>query len=184
MPSPQPSLARAFSLPLSGPAYAAIWVLGSLAFLAASVWVKTSWFLPSTLQGDWLTIGQKVRYLGFVIGTIVRSDVTAAAFTLVTGILFGAALALYVFVVRRQRTVRVGAAYPVGGFFSALLGFGCSACGTLLLSFLGLGAAVTLLPLRGLEFTFLAMLLLAASIVRSARAIVVSGCAMHQIPAR
>lgn len=184
MPSLTSLLGRALSTLLSRPAYAVIWALGSLVFLAASVWIKTSWFLPSTLQGDWLTLGQKVRYLGFVIGTIVRSDVTAAAFTLVTGLLFGAALALYIFVIRRQRAVRVGAVYPVGGFVSALLGFGCAACGTLLLSFLGLGAAVTLLPLRELEFTFLAMLLLAASIVRSARAIVVSGCSLHQIPAR
>lgn len=165
---------------MSRPAYVAVWVLGSLAFLSLNFLTKTSWFLFSTLRGDWLTVSEKIRYVGNVIGLVIRSDVKAAALTLVTGVLFGAALSLYIFVVRRQRLGRAGTAYPVGGFLSAVLGFGCAACGTLFLSFLGLGAAVTLLPLRGLEFTLLAILLLTVSILRTNRALGTPSCPIHR----
>lgn len=176
------SLRPSFSVLAARPAYLAIWALGSLVFLISNFWVKTGWFLSSTLRDDWLTTGQKVRYVENLIGITVRDDATTTILTLTMGILFGAALSSYIFVIRRQWAGKGAAAYSMGGFLSALLGFGCASCGTLILSLLGLGVAVSTLPLRGLEFTLLAVLLLTISILRTSRAIGASSCPNHRLP--
>lgn len=90
--------------------------------------------------------------------------------------LFGLNAALIVQYMRRQvRLNRVAGASAVG-VLVGLLGVGCASCGSVFLtSLLGVGAtvgALSWLPLRGQEFTWLGILIVTASIFSIAKKII------------
>jgi hypothetical protein len=71
-------------------------------------------------------------------------------------------------VVLRTRTTKVfiGRAniFGVFGIFGGAFGAACSACNTALIGFLGISGGLAVFPLRGLEFSLLALILLAFSL--------------------
>jgi hypothetical protein len=91
----------------------------------------------------------------------------AASYTVLISILFGLNVVLLIHLVHSRRVGTAGknAVVSMGGLVSGILGVGCAACGTFILSaVLGLvGAAglLTLLPLGGEEFGIVGVLLLA-----------------------
>lgn len=95
---------------------------------------------------------------------------------LLLALLFGLNAALIAQYMRRQVRLNRAAGASAVGVLVGLLGVGCAACGSVLLSsLLGLGAAIAAigwLPLHGLEFTWLGIVLILGSIFSVSKKIV------------
>lgn len=95
---------------------------------------------------------------------------------LVLALLFGLNAALIAQYMRRQVRLNKAAGASALGVLVGLLGVGCAACGSVLLSsLLGLGVtvgALRWLPMHGLEFTWLGILFIIGSMFSIARKIV------------
>lgn len=77
--------------------------------------------------------------------------------------LFGLNVALVFHYMRDQVRINHAAGASVAGILIGLLGVGCAACGSVLLtSLLGLGA-LAVLPFRGQEFAWLGLIIMAAA---------------------
>lgn len=95
---------------------------------------------------------------------------------LLMALLFGLNAALISHYMRRQVRLNRAAGVSAIGVAVGLLGVGCAACGSVLLSsLLGFGAtvgAIGWLPMHGLEFTWLGILIVLGSMFSIARKIV------------
>jgi len=101
--------------------------------------------------------------------------IIGTAFTLTEGVvlfavavLFGVNLSMLTYQLRENRvSVREGSG-SVAGMVLGVLGAGCAACGTAVvagvLSLVGAAGITTLLPLEGMEFSLLALVLLILSV--------------------
>jgi hypothetical protein len=85
------------------------------------------------------------------------------------------AMIIYFFKRKRIGLPKGTAAASASGVASGVVGIGCAACGTFilstLLSFIGASGAIALLPLKGEEFGLLSVILLAISVFLIARKI-------------
>lgn len=97
----------------------------------------------------------------------------SASYTIAIAIFFGINLAMIVYYIQRRKEVlqQSGLAASFGGVASGMLGIGCAACGSFILSALGAAGAVALLPLKGVEFGILSVGLLGISIFSISRKI-------------
>lgn len=102
-------------------------------------------------------------------GRIISNfTVVAAIYTSLIAFLFGLQITLLVYYVVRARRASRGvgsaSAVSVGGVVSGVLGIGCAACGTFVLTsvlaLVGAGGLVAWLPFSGQEFGFLGVGLL------------------------
>ncbi|MEK6904129.1 MAG: hypothetical protein AABW87_00895 [Nanoarchaeota archaeon] len=66
------------------------------------------------------------------------------------------------------------------GVFGGALSSGCSACSATLISLLGVSGGLAVFPLKGLELTFLAIILLSISLYTSSRSIVSKTCGVKK----
>jgi hypothetical protein len=113
-----------------------------------------------------------------LLGSISTNfTVLSAIYTVAVSILLGMNVAMTVFFLQR-RIVSIqqrGLAAGVLGIISGMLGVGCAACGsyilTILLAWFGAGALIKVLPLSGGEFGILAVALLVVSLAMTARQI-------------
>jgi len=85
----------------------------------------------------------------------------------VVAILFGINISLLTFYIRKRQVASKNKKVhltSLGGFASAVLGIGCAACGSIVLSALlstfGAGTLIVMLPLHGLEFGLVGIILL------------------------
>lgn len=154
--------------------------------IATAVFVLTTWLPNLGLLWQVMTSGAAsfadrvtlVAGLTASIGT--NFTLFSATITVVVAILFGvnAAMITYHLRARRRLTRQLrgsATAASFGGLASGIFGVGCAACGTFVLSpaltFLGLGSMVTMLPFGGEEFSALGVVMLAASLILTARRI-------------
>lgn len=107
-------------------------------------------------------------FLSFSIRT--NFPILAATSVILTAVLFGLNVALFAFYVRTRKGEGSNAIHlsaGIGGLISGVLGLGCAACGSVLLfpilSLVGAGGLVALLPLQGEELSFLGVALLVVS---------------------
>jgi len=94
--------------------------------------------------------------------------VSSIVITVSLSILLAIDISLFIFYFKRQLAVRAEAGVGIFGLLIGFLGIGCSVCGPIILSsFLGLTTATVLigfLPLGGLEFGIIGIILLLLSI--------------------
>jgi len=147
-------------------------VAATVAFLIFSlaIWLRNLPFLKEVIVSPAFTIPDKmllfVRFLGGIATNVAPFSATLI---IIMSALFGMNISLmvYYFVKRRDipKKESVGAA---GAFASGLLGVGCASCGSFLLGSIlasfGASGLITVLPLRGEEFSILAIVLLGLSI--------------------
>jgi hypothetical protein len=103
----------------------------------------------------------------------------SAAVLLGTVLLFGMQIALLTYFIRRsvrgQRKLSALHGFGVSGLIASTLGIGCAACGSLMLTSLiataGGAVLVTALPLHGLEFGIVGLMLLGYATILLARKI-------------
>lgn len=112
-------------------------------------------------------ITMKVNLILSLLGGISTNFSTLSAIsTTLIAILVGINGAMGVYLVRKRRGTigRKGAAAGIGGITSGVLGVGCAACGSFLLSTvlasIGMAGAIALLPLKGGEFGVMSVILL------------------------
>ncbi len=118
-------------------------------------------------------LGEKVFFLLSLYNTLFSSNTPLSGFILVaTAVLFGVNVGLLVYYIRRRQeklseNKKVHLA-SIGGTISAVLGMGCAACGSVVLTavsgLLGASGLILLLPFHGAEFGVLGIVLLLVSI--------------------
>ncbi len=167
--------------------YLAIALAGGLAAFTFAVWLPNFSLIANTLGNSSVPLAIKAQLLRGLFESITTNFSVFAAFsTILIAILFGANLAVIVYLVKRSGALGRGEmATGAGGLMSGIFGVGCAACGsfvaTSILSLVGAGGAIALLPFKGGEFSLLSIILLASSIYFVARRIAASPVCLPQI---
>jgi len=156
---------------------------GVIAFVlgASVIWAIASWLRNFSLLGliftnpSW-TLGERVAFffLGWATPFLNTSTLTFV-FLMASTMLAGVQTAFVFAIVSDKARAAKAAGKGVIGSFLALLGVGCSACGSIILTtILGAGATTGLLaflPLGGSEFAILGALILLMLVLYTARQI-------------
>lgn len=145
-----------------------ILVFASL-MLVITIVLMNYFLLKFTLFSDLFSLKEKIRIIVATFGSFrTNLSVVDQAITLITSLLAGVNIALLVDLLRRRASVQKIAGVNILGIVGSLLGTGCASCGSVILvSLLGLTAAsgfLALLPLGGLEFGIISILLLLFSL--------------------
>ncbi len=156
------------------PLYWFITLSVALLYLLVAIWIPQWSLIHYTFTSPYFSVAQKIHIYRESLGWFFSGNTTISQLlTLCTALLVGvntALLAYYVSLrIRFQRVHGVG----VFALIFGVLGVGCGACGSVILSSIfGLTVATGItgvLPLKGLEFSLLSIVILLGSIVYLAR---------------
>jgi len=138
----------------------------TLLTFAFAVWLPNIRLLLSLVTDPTVPISVKVSFPIRLFESIATNFTTlSASYTIIIALLTGINVALFVYYVKRQRRLaQEGLMVGSVGIVSGVLGMGCAACGSLILTSLlgtagGIGV-IAFLPLRGGEFGILGVALL------------------------
>lgn len=142
--------------------------------VSASLLLSSFSLMTQILSTSALSWSDKLVFIGSLYGTLFSSNtVFSGIILIITSLLFGVNIGLLVYYIRRRQE---GASKSkkvhlvgIGGMISAVLGIGCAACGSVILTTLfgvfGAGSMVLFLPFDGAEFGVLGIILLLISIL-------------------
>ena len=160
------------------PAYAFLAVIASVTVFAFSVWLPNISLLVEVMGHAGISVSEKAALSISLLGAIgTNFSLLSAAYTIAIAILFGMNIATGLYLVRnRIAQAKRGAITPgVIGLISGVLGVGCAACGSVLissaLSLVGAAWILSYLPLAGGEFGILGVILLSVSLFAMAKKI-------------
>jgi hypothetical protein len=158
-------------------AYAAIAGLSALAIALFALWLPSFRLLVFVSGSDALRFGDKLNAAFALLGTSLRSLPShELGLIFATAVLFGLNVAFAAFYVRRTVAYERAIGASAAGLLLSIVGIGCAACGSVLLSaILGTAASIGLLgvlPLRGSEFAILGILILVAAVLNISKKIV------------
>jgi hypothetical protein len=146
--------------------------VGFLTFSGA-VLLPNSVLIAQTVGAQGVTFTEKLSLIFSLYGSIATNFTPfSAVYTIVLSVLFGMNAALFLYYIRRAQigtntSTKKMTSIGLAGFASGILGIGCAACGsvilTALLASLGAAGALVYFPLHGAEFALLSILLLLAS---------------------
>lgn len=157
--------------------YLAIAIIGGFAIFTFAVWLPNFSLIVNTLGNSGVPLGIKAQLLaGLFEGITTNFNAFGAVSLILISVLFGINLAMAIYLVKKNGAPgRSAMAAGAGGMVSGIFGVGCAACGSFLatsiLSLFGAAGAISLLPLKGAEFSVASILLLCASIYFAARKI-------------
>lgn len=149
------------------PRYGLVLLGVSFAAFTIAVWWQSFDLIVAVAQNA--SLGETLRFLVSQYGRIASNfTLVSATYTSLIALLFGVQSMLLVYYIARARRASgaVGGASvaSIGGVISGVLGIGCAACGTFVLTsvlaLVGAGGLVALLPFSGQEFGFLGVGLL------------------------
>jgi hypothetical protein len=162
-------VARTVRLVNSSPAYAALSAVAG--FVGLNLFVVSQnldLFTSVVVSGD-LPLGARAAVLVGLypfVGTAFTA--TEGVLLVAVAALFGVNLSMLTYQLRENRVRLREGSGSVAGMALGVLGAGCAACGTAVLagvlSIFGAAGALTVLPFDGLEFSFVALVLLVLSI--------------------
>lgn len=137
------------------------------------VWLPNLGLIARVVTSD-MSAGEKAVFLWGSAGAISTTFTTLGAWlTGSVALLFGLNVAVTIHYLRQRAIEARAGGAALGGVVVALIGAGCSSCGAIVLStIVGAGAAGSFvggLPLRGDEFGIVSVLILAATLVLTAR---------------
>lgn len=154
---------------LQKPSYAGLALLTAVVFacIALVIPLRSIFSLAFTFPVD--SWGERITLLlGSVQAIPLNTTGEGITFILIISILTGINIALLTYFFRTRSQASGGSALGFAGMLSGILGIGCASCGSVLLSsVIGLSASwavIGFLPLRGAEFSLLAIALLVYSI--------------------
>ncbi len=160
------------------PLYVLIAVTTSVVMFVFATWLPNIRLITSIVGSSDASLSQKIEIPISLLGSITTNfTVLSASYTVAIAILFGISLAMVVYVMKRKlsETKQSGMVTGFVGMASGVLGMGCAACGSLLLTsglaFVGASGLLALLPLGGSEFGILGVILLSFSIYFTAKQI-------------
>lgn len=146
------------------PYYALLFVLIAFTSFTFIVWLPNLTLIEQVVLSLQIPLLQKLTLLLSLYSAITTNfNALSLTFAIVLAILFGLNISLFVYYLRRVQSLGTSRFHfhlsSVGGFVSGLLGIGCAACGSIVLTaFLtsvGAGGLLLLLPLHGSEFGIL-----------------------------
>ena len=160
------------------PAYTLTALTVSIAVFAFATWLPNFRLLGSVLGSSDVSLRDKLELPLNLIGSIATNfTLLSATYTIAIAILFGINVAMLVFFLRRRIDDAKQAGFGTGflGITSGVLGMGCAACGSFLLtsvlSLFGVSGVLAYLPLAGGEFGILGVILLAVSLYMTVKKI-------------
>src|SRR3990167_10157871 len=160
------------------PTYILLALITSSAVFVFAVWLPNIPLIVKVMGHPGISLTQKLDLPISLLGSIVTNfTLLSASYTIAIAILFGINLAIVTYFLRRRivEVKRDGVVTGFLGLVSGVIGMGCAACGSLLLtsilSFLGATWILSFLPLAGGEFGILGVILLSVSIYLIAKKI-------------
>lgn len=152
--------------------------LVSVLVFVFAVWLPNIRLIANIVISPDVSLSNKIEIPFSLLGSITTNfTILSASYTIAIAILFGVYISMIVyFLKRRIKDVRQsGIATGFLGIISGIIGVGCAACGSFLLtsilSVVGAGSLLVLLPLHGSEFGILGILLLVFAVYRTAKQI-------------
>lgn len=152
-------------------------VVSALVFVLA-VWLPNIRLVAGIVISPDVPFVSKVQLPLSLLGSIgTNFTLLSATYTIVIALLFGMYIAMITYFLKR-RIKEVGQGGVATGFLgitSGVLGVGCAACGSFLLtslSFVGASGVLTFLPLGGSEFGIIGAVLLAVAVYMTAKKII------------
>ena len=160
---------QSFKRVFKKPGYVILSVLVSGLILLISIWLSNSALLSYIFSSELFSWGAKLKILWTSLGTLNTNFNTANRILIIgLALLGGINVALLVFYIKNRAKVLKTAGMSGLGLGVGLLGIGCGACGSVILSSIfGLTIAVGFiggLPLKGLEFGLVGIILILISI--------------------
>lgn len=159
------------------PRFTLLAVVVTVVVFLFAVWLPNLGLIKSVMFNSSVPTESKINLPIQLIGSITTNfTVLSALYTIMIAILFGIYIAMLTyFLKRRIKEVRQeGVVTGFLGIMSGVLGIGCAACGSFLLTSLTLAGASGVLaffPLGGSEFGILGVILLSVSIYLAAKQI-------------
>jgi len=160
------------------PLYALLALITSTVVFALAVWFPNISLIVEIMGHPGISLLQKFDLPISLLGSIATNfTLLSASYTIAIALLFGVNLAMTIYFLRRKvsEVRQSGVATGFIGLASGVLGMGCAACGSLLLtsglSLIGASSVLAFLPLAGGEFGILGVILLLVSIYLIARQI-------------
>lgn len=154
---------------LTKPGYFILSFCFALLFLLIVILTSNLSLIYGVVSGTALTIGQKMVYVASLLTTFKTHYSTSwQILIIVTALLFGINLSLLIYFLKQRSKIYKSAGLSLFGMMSALVGTGCAACGSVILtSVIGFSATLAffaVLPLKGLEFGLISLILIILSI--------------------
>ncbi len=153
------------------PTYALLALTTSVVVFVFATWLPNIRLITSVLGSSDASFSQKIGIPISLLGSITTNFTTlSASYTIAIAILFGVFLALVVYLMKRKisEVLQTGTVTGFAGIAGGVLGIGCAACGSLLLTsgltLIGASSILAFLPLAGGEFGILGVILLSVSI--------------------
>jgi len=164
------SLHQVFTKPL----FLIVGLLVTLLLLLITIWLSIQDLIIWVIASDYLSLTDKFKILTASIGTF-RTNFTLLSqiLSIIISLLAGVNVSLLIYYLRRRVRLQRESGVSIGGVVLGMLGVGCSACGSIVLSsLLGLATAtvfLSFLPLKGTEFALFSIGLLLWSIYYTAK---------------
>ncbi|MBI4114394.1 MAG: hypothetical protein HY445_00960 [Candidatus Niyogibacteria bacterium] len=160
------------------PFYAIMAIVFAVAAFLFAVWLPNIGLISDVFTHSSASLGDKLRLAITLLGSIrTNFSFLSATYTILIALLFGINITMIAYYLKQRIGMadRGGFFVGLGGMASGVLGIGCAACGsfilTAMLSFIGASGSLALLPFNGGEFGFLSIVLLSASIFLISRKI-------------
>ncbi len=159
------------------PVYVILALLISASMFVLAVWLPNIRLVAGIVSSSDISFVSKIKLPLSLLGSISTNfTLLSASYTIIISILFGMYIAMIIYFLRRKikNIKQSGVATGFLGITSGVLGVGCAACGSFLLTSLvlvGAGGVLTFLPLGGSEFGILGVILLAFAVHTTAKQI-------------
>lgn len=164
-------LVQALQKVFQKPLYIFFALTTSVVVFAFAVWLPNIPLIVAVMGHSGVSFLQKIDLPISLLGSIATNfTLLSASYTIAIAILFGINLAMIVYFLRRRiaEVKHSGIATGFFGLTSGVVGMGCAACGSFLLtstfSLFGASGILTFLPLGGGEFGIFGVILLAVSL--------------------
>ncbi len=160
------------------PLYALLALITGVVVFAFATWLPNIQLIATVISSPDVSFSQKLGIPISLLGSIATNfTVLSASYTIAIAILFGVNLAMVMYFLKRKisEVKQNGITTGFVGIASGVLGLGCAACGSFLLtsglSLVGASGILVFLPLAGAEFGILGVILLSISIYLTAKQI-------------
>jgi hypothetical protein len=160
------------------PTYLILALITSMAVFLFAVWLPNIRLIVRVLGSSDIPFLDRLELPLNLIGSIATNfTLLSASYTIAIALLFGINLAMVIYFLKRRikEVEQSGIATGFLGIASGVLGMGCAACGSFLLTsiltFFGVSGILVYLPLAGGEFGILGVVLLAVSVYMTAKKI-------------
>lgn len=151
----------------------------SFGFFVFAVWLPNLKLVTHIIASGSIAFGAKLTLLLNLLGSIETNFTLFSAIAMIViAIFFGVNMALIIYFIKKKGAALGGGGFlaSAGGIGSGIIGIGCAACGSFVLSAIlpvvGAVGVIALLPLKGKEFSILSIGLLFISIFMMSRKII------------